>query len=140
MKPPVLAALAMYYALQRPRRDMWGPVFWAALLQDSLDPGPFGPALLSFPLIALLANRVRSELFVDGVVTHMICGFSAGLIVTFITLVLYAVSGLRPLHPGLGLLRLLGSGLLGMATLPLVSYGMVRLENALPRRKGYGWQ
>jgi hypothetical protein len=37
-------------------------------------------------------------------------------------------------------LRMAGSGLLGMAALPLVSWAMNKLESALPKRRGYGWQ
>jgi rod shape-determining protein MreD len=139
-KPPVLAAFVLYYALRRPWRDMWLAVFWAALLHDGLDLGPFGPALLAFPIIGILAHRIRFEIFVDGAVTHMICGALGAMIVTITTLLVYAASGLRPFHLGHALLRLVGSGLLGMVTLPLVSLTMNMLEAALPKRKGYGWQ
>jgi len=139
-KPPVLAAFVLYYALHRSPRGMWIAVFWAALLHDSLDPGTFGPALLAFPIIGVLAHRIRSEIFVDGAVTHMICGALGAMIVTLITLLVYAASGQRSFHFGHALLRLVGSGLLGMATLPLVSLAMNTLEAALPKRKGYGWQ
>jgi cell shape-determining protein MreD len=105
-KPPVLAAFVLYYALRLSWRDMWVALFWAALLHDGLDLGPFGPALLAFPIIGVLAHRIRSEIFVDGAVTHMI----------------------------------VGSGVLGMVTLPLVSLTMNKLEAVLPKRRGYGWQ
>ena len=139
-KPPVLAALVLYYALLGPRRDMWPPVIWAALLHDSLEPGPYGPALCAFPILALLANRIRSEIFADGLVTQLICGALGGLMLMLITLILYRVSGLRPVSPLQGLLRLIGALLLGMATLPPVASGVRALENALPKRRGYGWQ
>ena len=139
-KPPVLAAFVLYYALRLSWRDMWIAVFWAALLHDGLDLGPFGPALLAFPIIGILAHRIRSEIFVDGSVTHMIVGALGAMMVTFATLLIYAVSGQRPFHPGYALLRLVGSGLLGMVTLPLVSMTMNMLEAVLPKRRGYGWQ
>ena len=139
-KPPVLAAFVLYYALRLSWRDMWVALFWAALLHDGLDLGPFGPALLAFPIIGLLAHRIRSEIFVDGAVTHMIVGALGAMIVTFATLLIYAVSGQRPFHLGHALLRLVGSGVLGMVTLPLVSLTMNKLEAVLPKRRGYGWQ
>ena len=139
-KPPVLAAFVLYYALHRSPRGMWIAIFWAALLHDGLDLGTFGPALLAFPIIGILAHRIRSEIFVDGAVTHMVCGALGAVIVTFTTMLIYAMSGQRPFHFGHAVLRLAGSGLLGMVTLPLVSLAMNKLENALPKRRGYGWQ
>ena len=139
-KPPVLAAFVLYYALRLSWRDMWIAVFWAALLHDGLDIGPFGPALLAFPIIGILAYRIRSEVFVDGAITHVVCGTLGAMLVTFTTLIVFAASGQRPIHPGYALLRLVGSGLLGLVTLPLVSLAMNKLEAALPKRRRYGWQ
>lgn len=139
-KAPVLASFALYYALHRSWRGMWVAVFWAALLHDGLDPGAFGPALLAFPIIGILAHSIRSEIFVDGVITQMTCGAIGGVLATFITVLVYAVSGERPLHAGHVTLRLIGSGLLGMVTLPLVSWAISTLEGALPKPKEYGWQ
>jgi rod shape-determining protein MreD len=140
IKPPVLAAFALYYALHRSPRGMWIAVFWAALLHDGLDLGGFGPALVGFPIIGVLAHRVRLEIFVDGLVTQMIFGALGAMLVMLITILLYAVTGQRPFHFGYALLRMVGSGLLGMATLPLVALTMNTLESSLPKRRGYGWQ
>jgi hypothetical protein len=62
------------------------------------------------------------------------------MLVTLITLTVYAVGGQRPVGAVTALLRLIGSGLLGLITLPLVSRCMNTLKDALPKRKGYGWQ
>lgn len=140
MKPPLLAALALYYAFHCSWRSMWLPVFWAALLHDSLDPGPFGPALLAFPAIAVLANRIRSEIFVDGVVTQLFCGALGGMIVTMVAVIIYGLTAQRPIHPGPVFLRLIGSGLLGAVALPVVSGIVKTVEGALPKRREYGWQ
>ncbi len=139
-KPPVLAAFVLYHALRCSSRGMWFAVFWAALLHDGLDLGSFGPALLGFPFIGGLAHRIRSEIFIDGVVTQMVLGAAGAAMVTLLALLIYTATGQRPFHFGHSLLRLVGSGLLGMATLPLVSLAMNRLEAVLPKQKGYGWQ
>ena len=139
-KPPLLAAMVIHYAMHRSRREMWLAVFWAALVHDSLDPGPFGPALLAFPIIGLLASRIRSEIFVDGLITQMICGALGAWILILVTLIVLTIGGQRPLNPGYALLRFIGSGLLGMVALPAVSLPISMLEGALPKRKGYGWQ
>lgn len=140
IKPPVLAAFALYYALHRSPRGMWLAVFWAALLHDGLDLGGFGPALVGFPVIGVLAHRVRLEIFVDGLVTQMIFGALGAMVVMLITILLYSATGQRPFHFGYSLLRIIGSGLFGLATLPVVSLTMNKLEASLPKRRSYGWQ
>ena len=140
MKPPILAALVLHYALRRDNRDMWLAVFIAALMQDGLELGSFGPALLAFPIIGILANRVRSEVFADGLISQLIFGAVIGLFFSLITLLVFTASGERPFHFGQSLHRLLGSFGLGMLTLPLVSHSIIWLEGLIPKRRTYGWQ
>ena len=140
IKPPVLAALALHYALRRNNRDMWLAVFAAALLHDGLEPGTFGPGLLAFPLIGMLANRIRNEVFADGLVSQLAFGAAMGVFATFAALLIYAATGQRPFHFGQAALRLFGSFWLGMATLPLATYAIHSLESAIPKRRRYGWQ
>ena len=140
MKPPILAAMALHYALRRNNRDMWLAVFAAAIIQDSLDLGTYGPALLAFPVMGLLANRIRNEVFSDGLVSQLCFGAVIGLFTAFVTLLIYTVTGQRPFHFGMATVRLFSSFFLGMATLPLVSIAITRIEEALPKRRGYGWQ
>ena len=140
MKPPILAAMVLHYALRLGKRDMWMVVIIAALMQDGLELGSFGPALLAFPIIGLLANRVRSEVFSDGVVSQLIFGAVIGLFFTLITLLVFTTSGQRPFHFGQALMRLTGSLFLGLITLPLVSQSIIRLEGLIPKRRTYRWQ
>ena len=140
MKPPILAAMALHHALRKGRKDLWIAVFFAALLQDGLEMGTFGPALLAFPLMGQAAYRIRNEIFSDGLVTQVVLGAAMGFFTAFIALVIYSVSGQRSIPPLLGLLRLVGSAVLGMVTLPIVSRIINRLEALIPKRRGYGWQ
>lgn len=140
MKPPILAALAVHYALRRDNRDMWLVAIVAALFQDGLEPGVFGPALLAFPVVGVLANRVRTEVFADGLVTQMFFGAAVGVFCCFMALLVHTITGQRPFHMGLTLVRLLGSLALGALTLPVVSRAVSRLEALLPKRRSYGWQ
>jgi len=140
IKPPILAALAIHYALRRDNRDMWLAILTAALLQDGLDLGTFGPALIAFPILGILTQRIRNEIFSEGLVSQLFFGAALGLFTTFVTLFVYTVTGQRPLHFGTTLLRLFGSIWLGMATLPLVSLAINKFEAALPKRRRYRWQ
>ncbi|MEI6891022.1 MAG: rod shape-determining protein MreD [Pontiella sp.] len=140
MKPPILTALVLHYALRRNSREMGLAVFTAALMQDGLELGSFGPALLAFPIIGILANRIRTEVFIDGPVSQLAFGAIAGLFFTFISLLIFTTSGQRPFHFSQALLRLLGSFFLGMITLPLVSHSVIWMEGLIPKRRIYEWQ
>jgi rod shape-determining protein MreD len=140
IKPPILAAMVLHFALRRDNRDMWLAVFTAALLQDGLDLGSFGPALLAFPAIGILANRIRTEVFADGLVSQLFFGATSSLFLTFITLLILTASGQRPFYFGQAVMRLLGSIFLGMLTVPLVSRTILGIESLVPKRRTYGWQ
>jgi cell shape-determining protein MreD len=140
IKPPVLMALVLFYALRREGAEMWGGILFAAILQDSLEYGKFGPMLLIFPAIYVVANKVRTEIFADGIVTQIFFGAATGLVAMMVTIMFYGITDQRPMHFGHNLMRLIGAGLLGGGTLPIVSFCMRKLEAALPKRRGYGWQ
>ncbi len=140
MKPPILAAMALHHALRKGTPDLWLAVLLAALLQDGLELGSFGPALLAFPVMSQLAYRIRNEIFADGLVTQLALGAAMGIFTAFTTLLIYSITGQRVLPAGLVFLRLFGSVLLGMATLPVVSRIVNGLESLIPKPREYGWQ
>lgn len=140
IKPPVVAAIALHFALRSNRKEMWWAVLFAAVLQDGLDLGTFGPALLSFPAAGLLAYRIRNEIFADGIVSQVVLGALLGFSTAFIALLVYTASGQRDVPPLQALVRLISSAGLGMVTLPLASRTITWIETSLPKRKGYGWQ
>jgi rod shape-determining protein MreD len=140
IKPPVVAAIALHYALRSDKKEMWLAVLFAAILQDGLDLGSFGPALLAFPAVGLLAYRIRNEIFADGLVSQLVLGALLGLFTAFVALLVYSATGQRDVPPFQAFVRLVSSIGLGMATLPLISRSIIRFETALPKRKGYGWQ
>ena len=140
IKPPVLAAVALHFALRSNKKEMWLAVLFAAVLHDGLEMGTFGPALLAFPIVGLLAYRIRNEIFADGLVTQLVLGALLGFFTTFTTLLVYSATGQRDVPPLPVLVRLISSIGLGLGTLPLVSRSITWIEASLPKRKGYGWQ
>jgi hypothetical protein len=140
IKPPVVAAMALHFALRCDKKEMWLAILCAAILQDGLDLGSFGPSLLSFPAVGLVAYRIRNEIFADGLVSQLVLGALLGLFTTFVAMLVYSATGQREAHPLMAMVRLIGSTGLGMVTLPLVSRAISRTEASLPKRKGYGWQ
>lgn len=140
IKPPIVASIALYYALRSDKKEMWLAILFAAILQDGLDLGTFGPALLSFPMVGLAAYRIRNEIFADGLVTQLVLGALLGFFTTLVTLLVYSATGQRDVPPLTVFVRLISSIGLGMAALPLVSRSLTWIEASLPKRKGYGWQ
>jgi rod shape-determining protein MreD len=139
-KPPVLPALVLYYALRLDEAGMWTAAFWAALLADGLSLGPFGPALLGFPLIARLAYAVRNDLFIDGLVAQAMVGAAGAALAALVAVLVYAIDGQRPLPFGHVALRLVGSGLMGAVALALVSHLFGGIAAAIPKRRRPRWQ
>lgn len=140
IKPPVLLALVFFYALRREGAEMWWGIGFAAILQDGLDYGKFGPSLMIFPVFSFLANKVRTEIFADGVVTQVFLGTAATTVSMLVSMMIYGMTGQRPMHFGHNLMRLIGAAVLGGVTLPMVTLCMNKLEASLPKRRGYGWQ
>jgi len=140
VKPPVLPALVLYYAFKGSHRVMWAAALWAALLQDGLDAGPVGPALIAFPVVGNLTYRIRNDVFPEQPVTHVIFGALGHMLVTLIFLLIFAVTGVRPVTFSLGLLRMIGACLSGMITVPVVFFVMQQIEETLPMRKAVIWQ
>ena len=140
IKPPILAALALYYAFRRDTRGMWLAVFGAAILHDSLDQGSFGPALLTFPVFGILGNKVRTEIFAEDLFAQLFLGAAMGLFTMMATIMIYGITGQRPMHFGHNLMRLFGAFCLGLCTFPLITLAINKLMGLLPKRRGYGWQ
>ena len=140
MKFPVLGSMALFHALHKGVPDLWMAVVFAAVLQDGLSLGSFGPALLSYLAMGTLIYRIRKEIFADGLVTQLILGLLMGLFVAFVTLVFHSAIGQLSLPAGRILLQLLGAGLLGLLTQPVVARVVHWIEAAIPQRREFRWQ
>jgi rod shape-determining protein MreD len=140
IKPPIVAAIVLYFALRCENKEMWIAILCAAILHDGLDLGSFGPSLLSFPAVGLAAYRIRNDIFADGLVSQLVLGALLGLFTTVVALMVYSATGQREAYPLMVIVRLISAAGLGMITLPLVSRAISRVEASLPKRKGYGWQ
>ena len=122
-----------------PRDREWQPDALTPPYKTSIKRSPQA-ALLSFPMVGLVAYRIRNEIFADGLVTQLALGALLGFFTTVVTLLVYSATGQRDVPPLSVLARLISSIGLGMAALPLVSRTLTWIEASLPKRKGYGWQ
>ncbi len=98
LKPPLTLALVVHLAFRLSPRMAWLSTSGVALLYDSLEPGPFGPALLAFPLITYFILRHRRNLFADGIITQLFCGACAGTLTVLSAGIIYLVTNARPIH------------------------------------------
>ena len=139
MKPPLLLALLLHYALNAPERQVRFAVLWAVLFQDMLSCGGPGPGLLSFPLLAWGAYRLRFEIFADHPGTLALLGGCSAVLLTLAAALVYGLTGQRPVSFLLLAIRVPGSLLQGAVTLPLVSLLATRMEEFIARRWRTGW-
>ena len=119
LKPSVVLALLVHLAFRLPAKDTWLFTFISALTYDSLEPGPYGPALFSFPAITLIILKFRNDLFRNGIITQIICGAISGIITVSITSVLYLITNARPVNSIFSLI--ICSAIIGATVQPLFS-------------------
>jgi len=139
MKPPVVMALVIYYAMHVSAKELKVAVCWAALLYEGLEFGTIGPGILTFALLAWAVYRVRFEIFVDGLGTQGLFGVLGGIVLVLIAAILYGLTHQRPFQLGLLFRQLFGAGVLGMITLPLVCFLVHHFEALFPEKRGGGW-
>ena len=139
IKPPVLLSLVLYYALNGSVRTTFWAVGLAVLFQDSLDLGGFGPALLGFPLVAVLAHRLQEQIFLDHLITQMIFGALAALVAMAVAILVYTITGERLFSFGQALSRLFVSLFLGLSTFPLLMWCTHLLSNTQHYRRSRRW-
>jgi len=102
------------------------------LLYDSFSPAPLGTSMPFFLLLGAGLYLLRDEVFADQLISYVIIGVTALLLKTVYFSIVFLVSGLRPLHPGLLAGRLGGGLVLGALTVPLVYLLLAMLRRALP--------
>jgi len=132
---PVLTSLLIIIALRARRSQVIYASLLAGILYDSLSPAPLG---LSLPFFLLLGGglfALREELFADQVVTYSVLGMLSVLLKTIYFSVVLSACGLRPLHPGVAMVRIAGGFILGALTVPLVYLFLAAVRHARPKNR-----
>ena len=126
---PVLLGLILCISLRvdRPRALLAGLL--AGVLHDAFCPAPLGISIPFFLLIALGAHALREEVFGDQLITYAILGLLGALLKTLYFTLVLSVAGLRPFGIAPLVVHLLGSGLLGLVTTPLIFLLISRLPS-----------
>lgn len=136
---PLLLAGVVYYALTCNTLRVSEAVILGGLLQDSLGPIPLGFSLLAFAGIAFLIHSFQDRIFADSLLTHVLSGFMAPVLMSFALYVLLVSGGHRTGVPFSFVMTMtLGHSLLGMVTFPVVFRLIRGSERALGVRPVQG--
>lgn len=137
MEIPLLTGVLIRAALTADRRRTLTAALLAGLLYAGLSPVPAGISLLYFIALAEGLYRIRGEVFADQAITYVILGGLAGLCKTLLFAVLLGASGLRPVEPGMLVMRFVSTMLIGAVTAPLL-FGAIRWISFRPQRNRAG--
>lgn len=128
---PMLLGLTIYYALNHKPWTMIIVAFAAGMLQDGLSLVPLGYSATLFCMVALVVGRYRRLVLSEAAVTAAFFGGVASVVVALLLYLLLAHEGVIGCSVSSALLRVAGSGVLGMVTVPLVVVVMAHLHRAI---------
>jgi len=120
-KTPFLLGVTVYYAFTHGRGATVAAAVLAGVIQDSLSLIPVGYSAFCFAGFAFVLHHWRGVMFRDSAFTVAVVGAALG---ALMTLVLYVMLLLGTEMAGVPvwwlILKMAGSGLLGLAAAPLV--------------------
>jgi len=129
-KPPVLLAVALYFALVHSRGVAVTAAILAGILQDSMSLFPVGTSSLCFVVFSLLIVEWRESLVRESLLTVAILGAGTAALTTLaLALMLSLDAPGAVIPPWWVALKMGGNALLGLATAPLVWWLASGLEH-----------
>ena len=131
LEMPILNGLIICIALHTDRARMLYAAVLAGLLRDAFCPAPLGLSIPFFVVLAMAVNWIRDEVFGDMPATYAVLGAVAAVFEMVYYAVIFSLSGLRPVSPGLLALRLAGGLMVGIVVVPLVSLAVLQLRHHL---------
>lgn len=117
---PLLACVVVFYALHRKGAVVLAIALVAGIVQDALSIVPLGYSACLFCVAALPVSLLRRLVVPDSPITAAVFCAVVCMTVTGLLGLLLAASGLHECGFGVGLVRALGTGLLGCASGPVV--------------------
>jgi rod shape-determining protein MreD len=129
-KPPLLPAVALYYALVHARGTAVTAAILAGVMQDTMSLFPVGTSALCLVVFGLFVVETRETMFRDSVVTVAVLGAASA---AFTTIGLYVLLSLNSLAADMPLwwvaLKTGGNALLGLVAAPAVWWMASTLEH-----------
>jgi rod shape-determining protein MreD len=141
-KPPLLLAVAIYFALTRPARRALPAAAAAGLIQDALGLTPLGYSAAGFLVAAAAVNRYRDEMYPNHPVTHILTGAAAAAGVTAALAVALSAAGRLAFDAPWFAMKSFGSLVLGGLVTPVLCHLLQSLDEVLglrPRKEEPAW-
>ena len=141
-KIPALAAIVVYYALARRRRDMLWAAVLAGMVQDGMGLIPFGYSSFAYCALGLMIARCKELVFVHEMITHMLLGFLMAFGATLLSFFLLTSTGLIEMNVSQAFHKAFGGALLGAVATPFVFRVCERLDRlmGLVESRDSAWQ
>lgn len=128
---PALAAVVVYYALARDRRDLITVAILAGLVQDGMGLIPFGYSPVAFGVMGIMISKSKDLVFVHEVLTHMLFGILMAAGATCVLFLLLTSTSLIDLRVSQAFHRIAGSALLGAVATPFIFRGCAHLDRLM---------
>lgn len=129
-KPPILLAVALYFALVHSRGMAVIVAILAGIIQDSMSLFPVGTSALCFVAFTLVIAEWRETLFRDSLFTVAILGAVLSALTTLALSLILSLNAAEAIAPNWWVaLKMGGNAVLGLATAPLVWWLASSLEH-----------
>ena len=128
-KIPFLLAVVLYYATRHGPWSVLCAALLAGIMQDSLSQIPMGYSALCFVMLGLLVWRIRDFIFRESLLAAVVLGGASGAAASAALLQMLILDGgyAPPPWPTV-VLKIAGSGVLGIAVTPLVWSAARRMD------------
>ncbi len=128
---PVLLGLVLYYALNHKPWIAIIVAFAGGLLHDGLSQVPLGYTPLLFSIVTVIAGRYRRLVLNEAIVTAAFFGGVSAFVMTLLLYLFLQLNGAVACSMGTAAIRIGGSAILGVVTVPAVFGIMIILHRAL---------
>ena len=129
-RPPVLALIVAYYALNHSVPMLLAAALLGGILGDGIGSLPLGITTLTFVAIGAALYYFRDILFSGKMVTNIVLGAVIGMSATLIVCMLLLLLGRTPysLQPWMLFLKIIGTIVYGAVFFPVIYTLLKRLE------------
>jgi len=129
-RPPVLALIVAYYALNHSAPMMLVVALFGGILSDGIGSLPLGTTPLAFVAIGVALHYSRNTIFSGKMVTNIVFGAVIGMSATLIVCVLLLFLGQTPYSLQLRMifLKIIGTMIYGAVFFPVIYALLKRLE------------
>lgn len=129
-RPPVLALIVAYYALNHSAPLMLAAALLGGILSDGIGSLPLGVTPLAFVAIGAALHYSRDTVFNGRMVTNIVFGAVIGMSATLIVFILLLLFGQTPYSLQLRMifLKIIGTMIFGAVFFPVIYALLKRLE------------